>query len=83
MRTSLGERLVDLAVTGFLWGFRILIVVVVVLGTIFTIRAGKYTSEQWIDFVVFGISQGSIYALIALGYTMVYGILRHDQFCPR
>ena len=26
MRTSLGERLLDLAVSGFLWGFRILIV---------------------------------------------------------
>ena len=80
MRTSLNERLVDLTVSGFLWGFRILIVAVIVLGTFFTIRAGKYTSEQWIDFVVFGISQGSIYALIALGYTMVYGILRMINF---
>ena len=80
MRTSFGERLLDLAVNGFLWGFRILIVVIVVLGTFLTIRAGKYTSEQWIDFVVFGISQGSIYALIALGYTMVYGILRMINF---
>ena len=26
MRTSFGERLLDLAVSGFLWGFRILIV---------------------------------------------------------
>jgi branched-chain amino acid transport system permease protein len=80
MRTSLGERLLDLAVTGFLWGFRILIIGVVVIGTILTIRAGKYSGEQWIDFVVFGISQGSIYALIALGYTMVYGILRMINF---
>jgi branched-chain amino acid transport system permease protein len=80
MRTSLNERLVDLAVSGFLWGFRILIVAVIVLGTFFTIRAGKYSSEQWIDFIVFGISQGSIYALIALGYTMVYGILRMINF---
>jgi branched-chain amino acid transport system permease protein len=80
MRTSLGERLLDLAVSGFLWGFRILIVAVIVIGTIVTIRAGKYTGEQWIDFVVFGISQGSIYALIALGYTMVYGILRMINF---
>jgi branched-chain amino acid transport system permease protein len=80
MRTSLNERLLDLAVSGFLWGFRILIVAVIVLGTFFTIRAGKYSSEQWIDFVVFGISQGSIYALIALGYTMVYGILRMINF---
>ena len=80
MRTSLSERLLDLAVSGFLWGFRILIVAAIVIGTVATIRAGKYTGEQWIDFVVFGISQGSIYALIALGYTMVYGILRMINF---
>ncbi len=80
MRTTTGERLVDLAVTGFLWGFRILIVAIIVLGTYFTVRNGKYTGEQWTDFVVFGIAQGSIYALIALGYTMVYGILRMINF---
>lgn len=80
MRTTFGERLVDLAVTGFLWGFRILIVAMIVIGTYVTIRNGKYTGEQWTDFVVFGIAQGSIYALIALGYTMVYGILRMINF---
>jgi len=80
MRTSLSERLLDLAVSGFLWGFRILIVAVILIGTIATIRTGKYTGEQWTDFVIFGVSQGSIYALIALGYTMVYGILRMINF---
>lgn len=80
MRTSLGERITDWAVNGFLWGFRILIIFIVVVGTFLTIREGKYTSLQWIDFVVSGISQGSIYALIALGYTMVYGILRMINF---
>jgi len=80
MRTSITERLTDLAVRAVLWGFRLLIVLLVVGGTIMTVRAGKYSSEQWIDFVVFGISQGSIYALIALGYTMVYGILRMINF---
>jgi branched-chain amino acid transport system permease protein len=63
-----------------MWGFRILIVAVILIGTISTIQAGKYTSEQWIDFVVQGISQGSLYAMIALGYTMVYGILRMINF---
>ena len=29
-----------------------------------------------------GISIGSIYALIAIGYTMVYGILRLINFAP-
>jgi branched-chain amino acid transport system permease protein len=80
MRTSFGERLLDSAVSGFLWGFRVLIVAAILIGTIATIRAGKYTSEQWIDFVIQGISQGSLYALIALGYTMVYGILRMINF---
>ncbi|HJS17989.1 MAG TPA: branched-chain amino acid ABC transporter permease [Anaerolineales bacterium] len=80
MRTSLNERLLDLIVSGFLWGFRILIVAGILIGTFNTILAGKYTAEQWLDFVVFGISQGAIYALIALGYTMVYGILRMINF---
>jgi branched-chain amino acid transport system permease protein len=80
MRTSLSERLLDLAVSGFLWGFRVLIVAVILIGTINTISAGKYTSEQWFDFIIQGISQGSLYALIALGYTMVYGILRMINF---
>ena len=34
-----------------------------------------YTMGNWIDFLVSGLSQGSLYALIALGYTMVYGVL--------
>ena len=80
MRTSLNERLLDLAVTGFMWAFRILIVAGILIGTVNTLLAGKYTGEQWLDFIVFGISQGAIYALIALGYTMVYGILRMINF---
>lgn len=80
MRTSFGERLLDLVVSGFLWGFRILIIAAIIIGTVAAIRAGKYSSEQWISFIVLGISQGSIYALIALGYTMVYGILRMINF---
>ncbi len=80
MRTSLTERLTESAVVAFLWGFRILIVLVVVVGTILTIRGGRYGGEQWIDLVIYGIARGSIYALIALGYTMVYGILRMINF---
>src|SRR5437660_12411769 len=30
--------------------------------------------------IINGLSQGSIYALIALGYTMVYGVLRFINF---
>ncbi len=63
-----------------LWSLRILILVVVVGGTIGTLIKGRYTIEQWFDFVMFGLTIGGIYALIALGYTMVYGILRLINF---
>lgn len=36
---------------------------------------GKYSAETWRDFIIFGLAQGGIYALIAVGYTLVYGIL--------
>ena len=42
--------------------------------------AGKYTGRHWIDFIIFGLAQGSIYALIATGYTMVYGVLKMINF---
>jgi branched-chain amino acid transport system permease protein len=67
-------------VDAFLWTFRIVVIVVVVWGTVGTLRLGRYTAEQWLDFVIFGMAQGGIYALIALGYTMVYGILRMINF---
>ena len=34
----------------------------------------------FLSFLISGISLGSIYAIIALGYTMVYGILRLINF---
>jgi len=80
MRSSFSEMFSEWAVKGFLWGLRIVIVLLLVVGTITSLRAGKYTTAQWVDFFVFGVSQGSIYAVIALGYTMVYGILRMINF---
>ena len=34
-----------------------------------------YGKEDWISFLIFGLAQGGVYALMALGYTMVYGVL--------
>jgi branched-subunit amino acid ABC-type transport system permease component len=62
-------------VDGWLLFFKIIIIFVVIGGTISSLAIQKYTQEQWLDFFVFGLAQGSIYALIALGYTLVYGIL--------
>ena len=43
-------------------------------------RPGRYSIETWIDLAITGAALGSVYALIALGYTMVYGILRMINF---
>jgi len=64
----------------YLGAFRLAVVLVVLWGIIGTLRADRYAGDVWLDFVIFGLSQGAIYALIALGYTMVYGILRMINF---
>jgi branched-chain amino acid transport system permease protein len=68
------------AVDVVLWGLRIGVVSVVVVGTVSTLIKGRYNAAQWFDFVMFGLTIGSIYAQIALGYTMVYGVLRLINF---
>ena len=80
MQTGLVERLTDLAIKGFLWAFRIAVVALVVVGSALTLASGKYTPETWVSLVEQGIILGSVYSLIALGYTMVYGILRLINF---
>ena len=68
------------AVDIVLWTLRALVLFVVVAGTIGSLVKGRYTGAQWFDFVLFGLTIGSIYAQIALGYTMVYGVLRLINF---
>jgi len=63
-----------------LWCLRIGVTIVVVGGTIGTLIKGRYEFAQWFDLVMFGLTLGSVYALIALGYTMVYGVLRLINF---
>jgi branched-chain amino acid transport system permease protein len=63
-----------------LWVLRIAAVVFVVWGAGVSIESGRLSLEQWKNLVVFGISQGSVYGLIALGYTMVYGVLKFINF---
>jgi branched-chain amino acid transport system permease protein len=63
----------------------VLIVVGVTVGTWRTLALPKsdprhFNSGAWRDLVVFGVAQGSIYAMIALGYTMVYGVLLMINF---
>ncbi len=79
-RTKATERALDAAIAAFLWGFRIIVVLVIVVGSYLTLSSGKYSVDTWIDLLVDGASLGGVYALIALGYTMVYGILRMINF---
>ena len=75
------QRLANMTATDvFLWIIRIAVIGAIVWGSYSTLSSGKYSGENWADFIVFGLSQGGIYALIALGYTLVYGILLMINF---
>jgi len=63
-----------------MWSIGGLILTIIIWGSIATLASARYTSHHWFDFIIFGLAQGSIYALIAMGYTMVYGILRMINF---
>lgn len=63
-----------------MWLIGGLILVGVIWGTVVTLVSGKYAGETWQDLIIAGFTRGSIYALIALGYTLVYGVLRMINF---
>ncbi|MCY3906789.1 MAG: branched-chain amino acid ABC transporter permease [Anaerolineaceae bacterium] len=71
-----GRSGVDLVISAL----RIIIVALVIIGAGNTLLEGRFTFEQWLALLFAGLAQGSIYALIALGYTLVYGILRMINF---
>lgn len=71
-------------VDGFLWFIRVTSIIVIAIGLIGSIQlflAGEGpTTEQWRDLFVSSLAQGAMYGLIALGYSMVYGILSFINF---
>src|SRR5688572_18021976 len=80
MNRRYGERITELAIQAFLWFFRIAVVLVVVVGSVLTIATGQFTIDAWLRLLVDGLTLGSVYGMVALGYTMVYGILRMINF---
>jgi len=58
-----------------LWVFRAVLIIIIIWGTTATIIENPYPAHTWMETVVAGIAQGSLYALIAIGYTLVYGVL--------
>jgi branched-chain amino acid transport system permease protein len=80
-RPQAAARRVQLPVVDtFLWLVRIAALFAIVWGAYFSISSGRLSGAQWRNLVVFGIAQGSVYGLVALGYTMVYGVLRFINF---
>jgi branched-chain amino acid transport system permease protein len=62
-------------VTVFLWLLGGGLILLAVVGAVLTIAQGRITPDRWQTLIVAGIALGSVYALIAMGYTLVYGIL--------
>ncbi|CAN5623107.1 branched-chain amino acid ABC transporter permease [soil metagenome] len=79
-RSSFKDQAFEAAVSAFLWAFRIFLVLIVVVGSVSTFAAGRYSVDTWAGLILGGAVQGGIYAVIALGYTMVYGIMRMINF---
>src|SRR5207245_11595038 len=54
------------------------------LATLLTIGINNNTCPSegsiWLRYTIFGLRSGAIYAMIALGYTMVYGVLQLLNF---
>jgi branched-chain amino acid transport system permease protein len=63
----------------------ILIVVGVTYGTWKTLTLPgnsprHFSGGAWRDLLVFGVAEGSVYAMVAIGYTLVYGVLLMINF---
>jgi branched-chain amino acid transport system permease protein len=71
-------------VDSFLTFVRVAAIVFIAVGLVGTIvnfvNDEGPTAEAWRDLVVGGLAQGAMYGLIALGYSMVYGVLGFINF---
>lgn len=59
---------------------RLGLTVLIVAGVVLSLLQNTYSAANWASFLVFGLTLGGIYALVGLGYTMVYGVLRMINF---
>lgn len=68
------------AIDVVVWFIGFAIAAAVLYGTFVTLSQAKYTLANWTDLAIRGLAQGGVYALIAMGYTLVYGVLRMINF---
>ncbi|GMQ93188.1 MAG: branched-chain amino acid ABC transporter permease [Acidimicrobiia bacterium] len=68
----------------FLWGIRVMSIFVIVWGFAGAIALGiegnGLSLDAWKQLIISGLAQGSMYGLLALGYSMVYGVLGFINF---
>ncbi|MCL1595103.1 MAG: branched-chain amino acid ABC transporter permease [Actinomycetia bacterium] len=68
----------------FLWAVRVMAIFVIAWGFLGAIALGiegnGLSAEAWKQLIVSGLAQGSMYGLLALGYSMVYGVLGFINF---
>jgi branched-chain amino acid transport system permease protein len=69
-RTPLSAYKIIQTIIGILFGGYLLYRLYVVL-----IANPEYGADTWLRFTIAGVVLGSVYALVAIGYTLVYGIL--------
>jgi branched-chain amino acid transport system permease protein len=66
------------------WGIGIVIGIMLFVGFYRAIFVppfnAKYSYYTWADLIVKGLALGGVYALIAMGYTIVYGVLKMINF---
>ncbi|MGD2101606.1 MAG: branched-chain amino acid ABC transporter permease [Acidimicrobiia bacterium] len=71
-------------VDGFLWAIRVGAIIIIAVGLIGSIQnflAGEgLSAEGWRDLIISSLAQGAMYGLLALGYSMVYGVLGFINF---
>ena len=72
LRAGLSGRILDFALIAIIAAFLIL------LGSKVLDHGGSF----FVQILTFAVANGGIYALIALGYTMVYGIIELINFAP-
>jgi len=61
-----------------MWSIGAVLLIMIIWGSVATLVKGVYSAHHWIDFIIFGLAQGSIYALIAMGTPWSTGAA-HDQ----
>ena len=61
-------------------GTWLLLLIVAVIGAVLLIPRAVQDPSLFLELLIFGLAAGAIYALIAIGYTMVYGIIELINF---